>query len=213
MAKYILPVDTPRYGFKHKQRSTVWPFGHPGVDLLPTIPRDRQDVRGAADGICTGAVGGLCQGFDWRDDNGYFHRYCHLDVYVQPLQKFKQGEVVAQMAPKGLLVPPGTTHLHWVSAADKRFTKQVDPLSLIGVDPSLAAANIPELFKEIWRKPGAPGEIAVFEIERKNGVYKDYYALRNTMTYWFQQVYPDGVHLSPKGDAKWQRKKEKVLKP
>lgn len=208
---YILPVDRPRYGWKHGQRSLTWPGGHPGVDLLPTIPRDRQNVKAPASGTLLNYVGGACQGFDWQATDGLYHRFCHLDIFVKPGQKFTKGQIIAQMAPKGLLVPPGTTHLHWVSARDRNLRQQLDPLTLVSTEPDLYEIHIPSLFKQIWGRQGAPGDILVFETERKQGKYRTYHDLVNTMTYWFQQVYPDGIHLSHLGDAKWQRKKEKVL--
>lgn len=212
MTTYTSPVDNARQGWKFRERSLTWPLGHPGVDLLPLIPRDRQDVRAAASGRMIQYVGGTCQGFDWQDDNGVYHRYCHQDIFIRPGDTFKGGQVISQMAPKGFIVPPGTTHLHWVAAKDAKFRNQIDPLSLVPHgNEQLAKADIRELFRQIWHREGAKGEIAVFETERRRGKYKDYRNLINTMTYWFQQVYPDGVHLSHQGDAKWQRKKEKVL--
>ncbi|PIT98175.1 MAG: hypothetical protein COT71_02055 [Candidatus Andersenbacteria bacterium CG10_big_fil_rev_8_21_14_0_10_54_11] len=175
--RYILPVDRPRQGFTHRQRSFLWPQGHPGVDLLPTIPRDQQPVKAASDGTKIANVGGICQGFDWKDDQGKYHRYCHVQPYKQNGERMQTGEVVGHMVAKGMIFPRGTTHLHWATALDRFFRKLIDPLSLLtekpliervnealrvrGDDPARSVGTL--TLSKWWQNRVARGEIADFE--------------------------------------------------
>jgi hypothetical protein len=204
MSNYVLPVENARQGWKHGQKSLTWPFGHPGVDLLPTKPRSNQDVLSAKDGEFKRIVGGTCQGFDWVDSEGLTHRYCHVDVLNTG--DFKKGEVVARMAPRGLLVPPGTTHLHWVVWKNG---KQIDPLSLVKKEEE--GLNVRDLFQESWGRKPARGEELYFITRVGNGSIENTREdLISKMTYWYSVVYPQG-HYSFLGDARWQYEKSKVL--
>lgn len=205
MSQYTLPVENPRYGWKHGQKSLTWPLGHPGVDLLPTKPRTRQNVLSAKDGEFKRLVGGTCQGFDWVDSKGLTHRYCHVDVLNTG--KFKQGEVIARMAPKGLLIPPGTTHLHWVVWKNE----QIDPLSLFEEEKKEEKEiNVSQLFQEIWKRKPARGEELYFIQRYASGKAPSKQELIDDMTGWFKFVYPGGK-LSTVRNLIWQAEKARVL--
>lgn len=72
-----------------------------------------------------------------------------------------------------------------------------------------ASPNVPVLFQQIWKRPGAPGEINYFEKRLKDGSITDTKDLEVKLRYWFGVVYPDGFHLNEEGDRRWQFEKEK----
>lgn len=147
-----------------------------------------------------------------RLDNGDRIEVAHLSKYlVTPSNQIVEaGTVVCISGNSGALTSGPHAHVQIFD----RYGRRLNPETYDwGTEGSLQSVSIPELFASIWKRPGATGEIQVFETERREGKYKTYQDLVNTMTYWFQQVHPTGDprKVDKKGDAKWQRKKEKVL--
>lgn len=199
---YIRPVKNAKLGWKYKP-----PF-HWGQDLLPKKAGSKQDVLAAKDGEALYLVGGTCGGFDWMDDEGIRHRYCHLDVDVRPNQKFKQGEVVGKMAIRGYLKPWWYTHTHWVTW--DKSNKTFDPMSLRIKEHIDRKPQAKKLFEKIWKREPAEGDLLTFYYRwvRENRT-KDW--IINNMKYWYGVVYPEGEY-SIKGNRKWQRNKKKIIK-
>lgn len=195
-----LPVDKP-YRDGAGFGAWLWYGRHRGKDFLPYRRGRHQRVFAPEDGRVTRYVGGACHGLDIKGESGITHRLCHLnDRYALVGENVKEGKIVGTMGNKGL---SRGVHLHWAAIKNGRV---VNPLSLLKDDKM----QVKDLFKKIWRRQPATGELLTFYYRwRYGGKSMDW--VKNNMKYWYGVVYPGGK-LDKKGDAKWQRHKAKTLR-
>lgn len=179
---YVIPIKNARYGLKHRQKASIWPLGHPGVDLLPAVPRTPQDVIAPKAGVKIRNVGGACQGFDFKDDDGKYHRFCHVQTKLKNGQKFTRGETVGRLWGKGFMVPPGALHLHWVVSLDLNFRKQIDPLTLPFTGKPLIS-RVNELFTSVWGRQPQAKESNYFQKRVQRGITTEK-KLVEVMKFW-----------------------------
>lgn len=133
-------------------------------------------------------------------DNGDKIEFAHLHNYIVKNGKFKEGTLVAITGNTGHITTG--PHLH-VQILDKDGNR-LDPELYLWDD------SIETLFKEVWKREGAKGEIMYFRKRLQKGTIKDMKDMKVKMEYWHGIVYPNGKY-SLTGDARWQYEKFKVI--
>lgn len=196
-----IPVNKPyRDGRGYGQ--VMWYGIHRGKDYLPHRRGRHQTVFAPEDGVVSRYIGGACAGVDLRGVSGNTHRLCHLHNVPRLGERFKEGDKIGTMGNRGLSTG---VHLHW--AAVDKYGRTINPLDLI--DESDPMSEVKELFKKVWKRDPAKGEMLTFYYRFKNGKTMDW--VKNNMKYWYGVVYPGGK-LDKEGDKRWQRHKAKILK-
>lgn len=205
-----LPVNKPYR--KGKGYGALMFYGkHYGIDYLPRVPGFHEPIVSPTDGKYIRYVGGACQGIDIKGKDGFTHRLCHLNTVTLKLgQPVKAGSMIGTMGNRGLSIG---VHLH--HAVMNPQGKTIDPnewlrLSQGNLD-SLKGVVRP-LFTQIWGVPPAKGDELYFIKRLEQGSIKpNRNDLIRKIKYWHSIVYKGGK-LNKKGNEKWQRSKNEVLK-
>lgn len=132
--------------------------------------------------------------------NGDRLEFAHLHRYlVSTGQTVQEGHEIAVTGNSGKIT--SGPHLHVQVFVNGR---RVDPEKYDWREHP----SIPDLFKRIWGREAAPGEITYFEKRLANGTINGTEKLKEVMAYWHGIVYPNGTY-SAAGDARWQLEKQK----
>lgn len=145
-----------------------------------------------------------------RLPNGDRIEFAHLSKYIRKSGRVQPGELIAITGNSGTVTDFPHLHVQIFNKAGKRL----DPDTYDwGTEKTLDGLTMQAEFTAVWKRPGAKGELLVFLKEIETGKITSYKQLIDTVTFWAHQVHPTGNpnYVDPKGDAKWQRKKEKVL--
>lgn len=152
---------------------------------------------------------GMGSGGKWlgiKRSNGDRIEFAHLSQYIRKSGQVTPGEKIAITGNTGTVTD--FPHLH-VQIFNKQGVR-LDPEKYVWDTPT-GAIDVPGAFKSVWKRDGAPGEIAYFVSRLKKGTIKDAADLEVKLQYWYGTVYPNGQY-SKEGDLKWQRAKAKELK-
>lgn len=134
--------------------------------------------------------------------NGDVLEFAHLSTYLKRKGSAKTGELLAYTGNTGAITT--NPHLH-VQIFVKG--KRVDPEKYNWED----GLDVRALFRQVWKREGATGEINYFLKRLELGTIKPTLEdITEKMSYWYGIVYPQDKY-SLIGDLRWQREKIKYI--